>query len=97
MVQLGGIFQPARRSFGNCGRNILRGPWRGNQDVSVIKYFQIAEGKNLEFRTEMFNARTTSFWDAQRELERRVGPGPNRELRHDYRNRGLHAPNPICA
>src|ERR1035441_8549338 len=43
-------------TFGNCGRNTLRGPWRGNEDVSVIKLFQIAEKRNLEFRMEMFNA-----------------------------------------
>jgi len=47
---------PLAATFGNCGRNILRGPWRGTQDVSVAKSFQIAEKKNLEFRTEMFNA-----------------------------------------
>ena len=47
---------PVAATFGNCGRNTLRGPWVGNQDISVIKYFQIAERKTLEFRTEMFNA-----------------------------------------
>jgi len=47
---------PVSGTFGNCGRNILRGPWRGNEDVSVIKLFPITERKNLEFRTEMFNA-----------------------------------------
>jgi hypothetical protein len=57
-----GWFNPAAFSntlagtFGNCGRNILRGPWRGNEDVSVIKFFRIAESKSLEFRMEMFNA-----------------------------------------
>ena len=57
-----GWFNPAAFSntpagtFGNCSRNNLRGPWRGTQDISVIKLFQIAERKNLEFRTEMFNA-----------------------------------------
>jgi hypothetical protein len=47
---------PVAGTFGNCGRNTLRGPWRGNEDVSVIKLFQIAEKRNLEFRMEMFNA-----------------------------------------
>ena len=47
---------PVAGTFGNCGRNTLRGPWRGNQDFSVIKLFPITEHKNLEFRTEMFNA-----------------------------------------
>jgi len=47
---------PVSGTFGNCGRNNLRGPWVGNEDVSIVKYFRIAEHKNLEFRTEMFNA-----------------------------------------
>jgi hypothetical protein len=46
---------PVSGTFGTCGRNILRGPWRGNEDVSIIKLFPITEHKNLEFRTEMFN------------------------------------------
>jgi len=57
-----GWFNPAAFSntaagtFGNCSRNNLRGPWRGTQDFSVSKAFPIREGKNLEFRMEMFNA-----------------------------------------
>ena len=57
-----GWFNPAAFSntlagtFGNCGRNTLRGPWLGNEDFSVIKQFQISERKNLQFRMEMFNA-----------------------------------------
>jgi len=57
-----GWFNPAAFSntvagtFGNCGRNNLRGPWLGNEDVSIVKYFAIREKKSLEFRTEMFNA-----------------------------------------
>ncbi|MGI8989483.1 MAG: TonB-dependent receptor domain-containing protein [Bryobacteraceae bacterium] len=47
---------PVSATFGNCGRNNLRGPWMGNQDFSVFKFFRIAEAKNLEFRMEMFNA-----------------------------------------
>jgi hypothetical protein len=43
-------------TFGTCGRNNLRGPWRGNQDISIVKLFPFGERKNLEFRTEMFNA-----------------------------------------
>ena len=47
---------PLAGTFGNCGRNILRGPWRGTQDASVAKYFPIRERTNLEFRMELFNA-----------------------------------------
>jgi hypothetical protein len=47
---------PVAGTFGNCGRNNLRGPWLGNEDISIVKYFRIAEKRTLEFRTEMFNA-----------------------------------------
>ncbi len=47
---------PVTATFGNCTRNDLRGPWMGNQDVSVFKFFPITESKNLEFRVEAFNA-----------------------------------------
>jgi hypothetical protein len=47
---------PVAATFGNCSRNPLRGPWVGNEDISVMKFFQLAERKTLEFRMEMFNA-----------------------------------------
>jgi hypothetical protein len=47
---------PVAATFGNCGRNTLRGPWMGNQDISIFKFFPIREAKNVEFRMEMFNA-----------------------------------------
>ena len=47
---------PVAATFGNCGRNDLRGPWLGNQDISIIKLFPIHEAHTLEFRMEMFNA-----------------------------------------
>ncbi len=47
---------PIAGTFGSCGRNNLRGPWRGTEDISITKLFPIAERKSLEFRTEMFNA-----------------------------------------
>ena len=50
------FFNTAAGTFGNCGRNNLRGPWLGNEDVSMVKYFHVTERKTLEFRAEMFNA-----------------------------------------
>ena len=47
---------PLAATFGTCGRNTMRGQWKGNEDVSIIKFFRIAEKRSLEFRTEMFNA-----------------------------------------
>jgi len=46
----------AAATFGSCSRNNLRGPWLGNEDVSIVKYFPMGEKRALEFRTEMFNA-----------------------------------------
>jgi hypothetical protein len=47
---------PVSGTFGTCSRNNLRGPWLGNEDVSIVKYFHLGEKRTLEFRTEMFNA-----------------------------------------
>jgi len=46
---------PAAFTFGNAGRNILRGPGLSSWDFSLIRRFRLTETKNLEFRTEMFN------------------------------------------
>ena len=43
-------------SFGNMGRNSLRGPGFQNWDISFLKQFKFAESKSLQFRAEMFNA-----------------------------------------
>lgn len=43
-------------SFGNLGRNTLRGPGINNWDMSFMKKIKIAESKSLEFRGEFFNA-----------------------------------------
>ncbi|MGA8762090.1 MAG: carboxypeptidase regulatory-like domain-containing protein [Candidatus Sulfotelmatobacter sp.] len=43
-------------SFGNSGRNILRGPGRNNFDLSVGRTFKVSESKTVEFRSEFFNA-----------------------------------------
>ena len=46
---------PPADTWGNAGRNILRGPAGFNWDFSVFKRFRITEGQQLEFRAEMFN------------------------------------------
>jgi len=43
-------------SFGNSGRNIIRGPGRNNFDLSVGRTFPFSESRSLEFRSEFFNA-----------------------------------------
>jgi hypothetical protein len=42
-------------TFGDAGRNIVRGPGLQNWDFSVIKMFPINEQKRFEFRSEFFN------------------------------------------
>ena len=43
-------------TYGNGGRNILRGPHRTNLDCSVFKEVQVAERYRVQFRGEFFNA-----------------------------------------
>ena len=42
-------------TFGNAGRNTVRGPGLQNWDVSVFKMFPLGEQKRIEFRSEFFN------------------------------------------
>jgi hypothetical protein len=46
---------PPMGSFGNAGRNSVRGPGYQIWDASIFKTFQIGERTRLEFRTEFFN------------------------------------------
>ena len=42
-------------TFGNVGRNTLRGPGLFNVDFSLVKTFYITERQGLQFRSEFFN------------------------------------------
>lgn len=42
-------------TFGDAGRNIVRGPGLQDWDFSIFKIFPITEQKHLEFRAEFFN------------------------------------------
>lgn len=42
-------------TFGNAGRNIIRGPGYQNWDVSIFKSFPLTERYRFEFRAELFN------------------------------------------
>ena len=46
---------PRQFTYGNGGRNILRGPGRVNLDFSLFKNFAITERFNLHFREEAYN------------------------------------------
>jgi hypothetical protein len=43
-------------TFGNLGRNALRGPGYANLDLGIFKAFAITETHSLQFRAEAFNA-----------------------------------------
>jgi hypothetical protein len=46
---------PAPYTFGNLGRNTLRGPSQDVLDVALAKDFQLRESLRLQFRGEFFN------------------------------------------
>lgn len=46
---------PARGTWGNAGRNILRGPGLLQLDVALQKRFTISGSRNFQFRWEAFN------------------------------------------
>lgn len=43
-------------SYGNMGRNVLRGPGINNWDISFMKNFQLTESKSLQFQSNFFNS-----------------------------------------
>ena len=50
---------PATYTYGDSGRNILRGPAFWNLDASLFRKFPFTESKVLEFRVEAFNMPNT--------------------------------------
>jgi hypothetical protein len=42
-------------AIGNFGRNIFRGPFQTNHDLSLVKITKLSERTNIEFRAEFFN------------------------------------------
>ena len=50
---------PAPNTFGNAGRDILRGPGLTNYDANLVRRFPVKERVNLEFRLEANNSTNT--------------------------------------
>lgn len=46
---------PGLYTFGNSGRNVLRGPGTKQIDLSLFKMFPFGESRRVEFRAETFN------------------------------------------
>jgi hypothetical protein len=60
---------PSPFTFGNAGRNILRGPGLGSCDFTIHREFHLGEASRLEFRAEMFNVFNRANFDIpQRDL-----------------------------
>jgi hypothetical protein len=47
--------RPARGTFGNIGRNRLRGPRFSQWDLSLFKSFPVTEQLRVQFRGEVYN------------------------------------------
>jgi hypothetical protein len=47
--------QNAAGTFGNAGRNILRGDGLHNFDIGVSRFFRVTERQSFQFRAEIFN------------------------------------------
>jgi hypothetical protein len=50
---------PPANTFGNAGRNIVRGPRLSNYDMSIFRIFALTEKAKLEFRGEFYNLTNT--------------------------------------
>jgi hypothetical protein len=50
---------PALYTYGNAGRNILRGDRLIQLDMSLIKNFRVTESKSFDFRAQVFNLTNT--------------------------------------
>ena len=55
--------QPAPLTFGNAGRNSLRGPGYRNVDLSFVKNARMGGSRQLQFRIEVFNLLNTINYD----------------------------------
>ncbi|MBL8239020.1 MAG: TonB-dependent receptor [Bryobacterales bacterium] len=53
---------PALGTFGNLGRNIVRGPGTNNWDASLQKNFRLTETFKMQFRAEFYNAPHHFSW-----------------------------------
>jgi hypothetical protein len=55
---------PANATFGNTGRNYIRGPGTWNTDININRTFAIKERLKLTFKAEAYNMPNTSHFNA---------------------------------
>jgi hypothetical protein len=53
------VFVDSPESWGNAGRNLIRGPFQNQIDLTMSKLVRIQESARLEFRWELYNATNT--------------------------------------
>jgi outer membrane receptor protein involved in Fe transport len=83
---------PAQYTFGNSGRNILRGPGRVNLDWSMFKDFAGSDRWRVQYRAEFFNLFNTPQFDVPNSTIGNPGAGritstigPNRQIQMGIR------------
>ena len=54
-INIAAFKAPPIGTWGNAGRNILKGPAAYNWDFSLFKDFRVTEKQTLQFRAEMYN------------------------------------------
>jgi hypothetical protein len=54
--------RPAAGTFGNAGRNPIRGPHSQNWDIALFKSFGPTTGTRVQFRAEFFNFPNLPNW-----------------------------------
>jgi hypothetical protein len=58
-LNVSAFVNPDPFTFGNMGRNSLRGDWNKNLDLSLFRSFALSEARRFEFRAEAFNVTNT--------------------------------------
>ena len=53
---------PAFSTFGNVGRDVVRGPGKKKGDTTLARNFKILEGHTLQFRFEVYNFANHHNW-----------------------------------
>jgi len=54
-INIAAFTAPPTGTWGNAGRNILKGPAAYNWDFSIFKDFRVTERRFVQFRAEMYN------------------------------------------
>ncbi|HYO81339.1 MAG TPA: hypothetical protein VES20_08070, partial [Bryobacteraceae bacterium] len=53
------VFVDSSESWGNAGRNLIRGPVQRQLDLTISRNFSVAESSRAEFRWELYNVTNT--------------------------------------